>query len=297
MPTSAQPSLPSGPRRLFRALFRTGFPLGPSAGLLPRRRSGQTLLALVLYSVLGPGLLVGLLGGCSSLNADKRILQQAIQKGIGRRYTGRSIDENYVLIGDRVGFEDLFNPGLRGAASVGIDGTIEVPEAGPVHVAGLTKNEIETLLTQKLSAFYVDTDVRVQIATGPGRVYYVLGQVPNPGPRPFQGDISLFDAVLAANPTEHSANLSRVRLIRADPVDPLIATLDVSALWFEGDSTDNWPLEEFDIIYVPPTVMQEVADWLSSILVPFTSIFRSVFQILFQVRGARFGNQNNIGIF
>lgn len=252
-----------------------------------RRGAGHAALVLVLWALLGPALLTG----CSSLNADKRILQQAVQKGFGRRYVGRSVDENYVLIGDRVGFQDLFNADVQGFRQVGVDGSIEIPEAGAVFVAGLTRNEIETLLTQKLSAYFIDTDVRVEIQTGPGRVYYVLGQVARPGPRPFPGDITVFEAVLQAAPKPHSANLSRIKLIRADPVDPMIATLDVAALYQEGDSTDNWPIEEFDIIYVPPTVMQELADWTSGILVPFTSIFRSIFQILFQVRGVRFGNQ------
>ena len=252
-----------------------------------RQHRAHFALFLLLWMSLGPGLLTG----CSSLNADKRILQQAVQKGFGRRYVGRSVDENYVLIGDRVGFTDNFNPDVRGFRTVDVDGTIQLPEAGAVHVAGLTRNEIETLISQKLSAYYVDTDVRVEIQTGGGRVFYVLGEVGQPGPKPFTGDISIFEAVILAAPREHSANLSRVKLIRADPVEPLIATLDVSSMWFEGDSTDNWTLEEFDIIYVPPTVMQEIADWISGVLVPFTSIFRSVFSILFQLRGVRFGNQ------
>jgi len=261
-----------------------------SAGLpspATRRRSGRAALLLVLWALFCPGFLTG----CSSLNADKRILQQAIQKGFGRRYVGRSTDQNYVLIGDRVGFQDYFNEEVAGFRTVDVDGTIDLPEAGSVHVAGLTRDEIETLLTQKLSAYFVDTAVKVTIETGPGRVYFVLGEVANPGPRPFSGDITVFEAVLQARPSEHSANLSRVQLIRADPVDSLVATLDMSGIVFEGDSTDNWTLEEFDILYVPPTVMQELADFASAILVPFTSIFRSIFQILFQLRGARFGNQ------
>ena len=255
-------------------------------------RSAHTALLLVLWAVLGPGLLTG----CSSLNADKRILQQAVQKGFGRRYSGRAVDENYALVGDRVTYRDLFNADVGGTGSVDVDGTISVPAVGQVIVAGLTRREIETLLTQKLSAFYTDSSVQVTLEPGRGRVYYILGQVSSSGAKQFNEDLTILDAILRANPDEHSANLSRVRLIRADPVEPMIAILDVASIWQEGDSTDNWSLEEFDIIYVPPTVMQEIADFISGILVPFTSIFRSIFQLLFQFNRGSFGNRS-LGVF
>lgn len=246
---------------------------------------------LTFWATLGAQILVG----CSSLNADKRILQQAVQKGFGRRYSGRSVDAEYVLVGDRVAFEDLNDEGLRGLRTVGIDGAIDIPQAGQVFVAGMSALEIETTLTQKLSGYFKEIDIRVSIETGGGRMYYVLGEVSAPGPKPFLGDITLMEAVLAAGPKAYSANLSLVRLIRADPLDPMIATLDVAAVWLEGDSTDNWPIEEFDIIYVPPTFMQEIADFISGILAPFTSIFRQIFQLLFQLQGNRFGNQRLSG--
>ncbi|MEW6072323.1 MAG: polysaccharide biosynthesis/export family protein [Planctomycetota bacterium] len=241
----------------------------------PVRRTLSLLLAL--WVAAAPALLAG----CSSLSTDKRILQHAIKSGLGKRYHGNAQEENYVSIGDAVTYVDTYNPEVKGTGIVDIDGTILLPEAGAVSVAGLTRSEVETKLTQKLSPYYVETDVRVMIQTGPNKIYYVLGEVSAPGPKPFRGDLNILDAVLLANPREHSSNLSRVRLIRADPVNPLIMRSDLSAIWEYGDPTTNYTIQEYDIIYVPPTVLQSLADFVSGIIVPFTSVVRSVFQMLF----------------
>ena len=43
------------------------------------------------------------------------------------------------------------------------------------------------------------------------------------GERDFPGDLTIFEAVMGANPNKDTANLGRVRLIRADPtLDPLM---------------------------------------------------------------------------
>ena len=96
------------------------------------------------------------------------------------------------------------------------------------------------------------------------------------------GDTTVFDAVLEAGPTEHTANLGRVRLIRADPRDPLVMMVDVAQVWERGDSTYNVQIQEYDVIYVPPTLMKQIADLASGFVVPVTSVLRSVLGVIFQ---------------
>ena len=79
-------------------------------------------------------------------------------------------------------------------------------------------------------------------------------------------------------------------------------TVDVADMWEHGDSTGNVKLREYDIIYVPPTLLQQAADFVSGILVPITSIFRQVFQTLFSfdnpdVYFLRGGRRGNFGFF
>lgn len=231
-------------------------------------------LALCALFVLGAS-------SCSATVENKRILQYLNQEGFGKRYYGKAQEQNYVSIGDTIQYQDTYNPEIRGAMPVDIDGTILLPEVGSVWVAGYTRTELEAYLTQKLAPYFVETDVKVNIRTGGKKVYYVMGQVRRPGPYPYTGDQTLFEAVLAASPDEFGANLGRVKIIRADPRDPLVIYADVTEIWNSGDSTYNVQVQEYDIIYVPPTFLQSVADLVSGIFVPVTSVFKDVLLAIF----------------
>jgi protein involved in polysaccharide export with SLBB domain len=242
-----------------------------------------------------------LVSSCSATLENKRILQYLNQSGFGKRYTGNAQEQNYVSIGDTILFVDTYNrEEVSGTQVVDIDGTILLPEAGNVYVAGLTRAELESYLTQKLAPFFVDSDVKVNIRTGGKKVYYVMGEVARQGPFPYTGDITLYEAVLQAGPSEFGANLGRVRLIRADPKDPLVITADVTKLWTAGDSTYNVQVLEFDIIYVPPTLLQSVADLVSGVFVPVTSVLRDVLYAIFAFDDPRFlfrGRRGNNNFF
>jgi len=227
------------------------------------------------------------LASCSATVEDKRVLQYLNQNGFGKRYYGDAQEQNYVSIGDTIQFIDTYNEEARGSAVVDIDGTILLPEVGSVWVAGYTRTELESYLTQKLSPYFVETDVKVTIRTGGKKVYYVAGEVGLQGPHPYTGDLTLYEAVMAAAPTEFGANLGRVRLIRADPRDPLIITADISKFWTSGDSTYNIQLKEYDIIYVPPTLLQAVADLISGLVVPVTSVLKDIFYTIFYIDDPR----------
>ncbi len=223
----------------------------------------------------------GPLAGCASYVPDKRILQYLNQEGFGKRYIGNAQEQNFVSIGDTVTFVDTYNPEISGSRQVDIDGTILLPEVGTVWVAGYTRTELESYLTQKLSPYFRETDIKVTIRTGGDKVFYILGEVRQQGAFPFTGDLTLFEAVMRARPKQFGANLGRVRLIRADPRNPLVIEGNVSDLWEKGDSTYNMQVQEYDIIYVPPTFLQGVANFISSIFVPVISVFREVFFAIF----------------
>jgi len=244
----------------------------------PNRHS--PLIALLLWGFLAPLFFSSCI---SSGLSDKRILQYLNQEGFGKRYTGHAEEQDYVTIGDSIQFKDKLED-LSGADMVKIDGTIHLPEVGRVFVAGMTAAELESFLNQKFSAILTKPDIEVEIRTGGSKVFWVIGEVRNEGPVPFRGDITIFEAVTRAGPNKSTANLGRIRLIRADPRNPLIIPVNLPDLWLEGDSTYNIRLQEYDLIYVPPTFLTQVADLISSILVPLVRPFRTVLQTIFQIQ-------------
>jgi len=255
----------------------------------------------VRAALLLVGLLLGfVLAGCNA-TPDKRVLQYLNTDGFGNRYSGNAEEENWVAIGDAIGLDDPYQDELQIARTeVDIDGTVILPELGAVVVAGLTRTQIEALLMEKYSPYYDLLDIKVRIFTQ-GKNYFIFGEVENPGLKEFPGDLTLFEAVMAATPKTDSGNLGRVRLIRADPRDPFIQYFDLSDLFTRGDSTFNVHVHERDIIYVPPTMLAEFGYFLDSLLFPVKFVLTSLSSAIFSYTALQYGtgnrNNNNGGIF
>ena len=231
---------------------------------------------------------VALLGLClltaCSTYPDKRLLQYLNTDGFGKRYTGNAEEENYVTIGDTVLLNDSLNPEIDNVRNkVDIDGTIQLPDLGAVHVAGLTRTEIEALLRNKYSGFYNEMDPMISISTT-GKKYFIFGEVGSEGEKAFEGDLTVFEAVRAADPLLSSANLGRVRLVRPDPKDPLIIFVDIEDMMV-GDSTFNVKVHELDIIYVPPTLMAQFGYFLENLVFPIKQVVSGLGNAMFLVGG------------
>jgi len=239
----------------------------------------QTLLRI------GALLSLASLAACQSTAPDKRLLQYLNDEGFGNRYTGNAEEQNYVTIGDTISIHDAYHVELNDTQRVDIDGTIVLPEIGAVHVAGQTRSELEAFLVQKYSPYYEQLDIDVKLGTA-GKFYFVFGEVGAQGQKPFAGDVTLFEAVMASNPDDRTANLGRVRLIRADPRDPFVMIYNVGEMIESGDSTFNMHVQERDIIYVPPTMLAQFGYFLSDLIFPVTQVLR-------QLGGALFFFQRN----
>lgn len=228
-----------------------------------------------------------LLASCNSM-PDKRILQYLNTDGFGNRYTGNAEEENYIAIGDSLTISDAYNQELTLSKAVDLDGSVLLPELGAVKVAGLTRSEIEAFLMEKYSPYYDLLDIKVEIATG-GKKYFIYGEVAAPGERIFPGDLTIFEAVMAAGPNKDTANLGRVRLIRADPRDPFVMTVDLGNVIEKGDSTFNVHVQERDIIFVPPTMLAQLGYFIDTLLFPVKQVVEGIGSALFTYDRIRYG--------
>jgi protein involved in polysaccharide export with SLBB domain len=233
------------------------------------------------WLLLAAGLVLLLAGTACDTMPDKRLLQNLNTQGFGNRYSGNAEEENWVAIGDSISVTDSYHPNeIRGTVRVDIDGTVLLPEIGTVQVAGRTRSEIEALLMEKYSPYYELIDIKVKITTA-GKKYFIFGEVGTEGAKPFTGDLTIFEAVTTANPKRDSANLGRVRLIRADPKDPQVLVVNLSEIIDTGDSTFNVLVHERDIIFVPPTLLAQFGYFLEALLFPVKIVLTSVFNSFF----------------
>lgn len=253
------------------------------------------LLAVVFFA---------LLTACSTA-PDKRILQNLNTAGFGKSYTGNAEEENYITIGDVLVVTDTYAPEeLAANERVEIDGTVLLPEIGAVNVAGMTRTEIEAMLMDKYSPYYDLLDIHVRIQSSQGKYYFIYGEVSSEGREVFSGDLTIWEAVMQAVPDDETANLGRVRLIRADPRDPLIMTIDVGQVIESGDTTFNVKVHELDIIYVPPTMLAQIGYFINTLLFPVKMVLSGLSEAVWTLRGIsdigvnrRFINSTSTGVF
>jgi polysaccharide export outer membrane protein len=109
-------------------------------------------------------------------------------------------------------------------ARVSVDGTLQLPLIGPIHIGGLTVNEAERLIAQKLVAggMYVDPQVTVQVTEATGETATVSGELH--AIVPLTGSRRLLDVLAVAGTLPVNAS-HVITILRVGAEKPLIVDL------------------------------------------------------------------------
>ena len=124
--------------------------------------------------------------------------------------------------GDRVSItvyqeSDLSVTGVR----VKANGTIAYPLLGDLHVAGLTSQGLQDLVTSKLRDGYLKKP-SINVSIDSYRLYYIKGEVTRPGGYTFVDGLTVAKAVALAGGYTVRASESSITLVReSDPENPL----------------------------------------------------------------------------
>lgn len=128
------------------------------------------------------------------------------------------------------------------------DGTMFYPHVGVVEVAGKTLPEVRTLLTERLRKVIANPQLDVRVASFRGKRFQVTGEVVQPSTLPVVDiPVRVQDAIASAKGLTPNAWTRGVTLTRAGKV----YTLDLQALYDDGDVSQNWVLQDGDILNVP----------------------------------------------
>jgi polysaccharide export outer membrane protein len=161
------------------------------------------------------------------------------------------------------------------------DGKVSFESVGEIDAAGKTPKELAETIREKLLLLYAlagDNPVAINVYKLDSRVYYVLGEVHYPGPRPCTGRDSALRAIAETKPTV-LAWRERMQVIRpsSDPAaKPKIFELDWGKMAAYGDTTKDVLLQEGDIIYVPPTVVASIGKKVAEFVTPIGQAFATV---------------------
>jgi polysaccharide export outer membrane protein len=155
------------------------------------------------------------------------------------------------------------------------DGKVSYEIVGDIAVAGKTPREVADLLAERISETYKLTDknsIDVQVSRYQSKLYYIIGQVRDPGAKLFTGRETVMSAIAKAIPT-YQAWEERAQLIRPSTgqnVQAQICKVDFHQMVKYGDMRKNVLLKEGDVIYMPPTILAAIGFTVAEIVAPIT---------------------------
>lgn len=155
--------------------------------------------------------------------------------------------------GDVVEVRIYNEPELSGTHQISDTGTIRLPLVGAVEAAGTTPDQLTVRITQAYNEKYLkDADVSLFVKAHTSRKVYVLGQVKSPGQYPFDGKMTIIDAVALAGGTTKLADANSTLITRESADGKQLRVIVRVASIGQGKEPDV-ELQPGDIIFVPET--------------------------------------------
>ncbi|MDD5135893.1 MAG: polysaccharide biosynthesis/export family protein [Candidatus Omnitrophica bacterium] len=169
---------------------------------------------------------------------------------------------------DVVEIEVRRHPEFSGQYPVNSEGKIEYKFVGDVIVAGLTKVQLQERLASILSEYIIEPDINVRITAYLSKVFYVVGEVNNPGKFYMKGNtITVREALVQAGlPAVGSSAMRKCRLVTPDSKGRSnYRYINAYALLFGGDLRQNIEMRPGDVLYVPSTIMAKLIRVISPV--------------------------------
>ncbi len=134
------------------------------------------------------------------------------------------------------------------------DGSVTLPLAGRVVVAGKTTDAAAASIARAMLALVREPDVKVSLATLGSADVLVLGNVKNPGKYALRSDARVADALAAAGglgPTNGDFPIARV----SDDGGTQSTAVSLDRLLRAGDLSENVALGGESVVYVPGPIL------------------------------------------
>ena len=152
------------------------------------------------------------------------------------------------------------------------DGKIELSLLGSVRVGGLTAEELQKNLREKLARYVASPEVTVNVRRFSGRRVAIIGEVRSPGYYDYRDRMRLLELVSLAGGITENAKTSKVNVLRAGSSGNESFTVNLSSV-LDGHIDRDVPLYACDTIYVHKQRSTAVASWVNANILPWATIF------------------------
>lgn len=155
---------------------------------------------------------------------------------------------NYTLgPGDEVILDIYGASQFSGSFKVSPDGTITIPNEGPVAVAGMNVTQAQAKVARAIGAHYQDSSIRLTVGQTRTITVNVMGEVKTPGTYTLSAFATVFNALYLAGGVTRIGTLREVKVSRNGRV---ITTVDIYDYILNGRLTGNVMLKDNDVIMV-----------------------------------------------
>ncbi len=168
-------------------------------------------------------------------------------------------------IGDILDIKFTYNPELNELnVPVRPDGKISLQLANDIQVAGLTVNQLRSVLVEKYASEINKPEIAVIVRGFERNKVFVDGEVLFPGLVEIKGPTRLVHAISLARGFRESARLSNIIIIRKDAEGKSMSTnIGYRKIIDGSDLTQDITLLPYDIVYVPKSNIANVNKFVS----------------------------------
>jgi polysaccharide export outer membrane protein len=133
-----------------------------------------------------------------------------------KRVGGVPVDKTYVIgAEDQIGVNVWGVAPLSSAYLVRPDGKITMPLIGDVTAAGLTPEQLQNSIADRLKQKYINSpDVTVLVLAVNSKKYYIHGEVNSPGAYPLIVPTTVLEALAQAHGFKDFAGIKKIRIMR-----------------------------------------------------------------------------------
>jgi protein involved in polysaccharide export with SLBB domain len=262
------------PYRILKGdLLTIAFPNNPELNLsqVPVRWDGKVALNLA--------------GDVTAFGLTTRELQEAVAKKY-RDFVARTKYSQVLKEGDYFDLRFVYNPELNIGARIRSDGKVSLPLLGDIQAAGLTPEAFRQDLIKRYSRDIRKPDIALMLGVNPnafpmdiaakkiydqghfitvtlnksaGAFVFVGGEVGSPKPVPFEGNMTVLQAIMAAGGKKETSDLSRVVILRRGQFDQTEwMQTDLVSPGKGKDLKNDVALRPGDVVIVPMSGIAQV---------------------------------------
>lgn len=157
---------------------------------------------------------------------------------------------NYTLgPGDEVVLDIYGASQFNGSFKISPDGSITIPNEGPVNVSGLTVAQAQAKVARSIGGHYQDSNIKLTVGQTRTIMVNVMGEVNTPGTYTLSAFATVFNALYLAGGITDIGTLREIKVSRNGRI---ITKVDVYDYIVNGRLTGNVMLRDNDVIIVGP---------------------------------------------